>query len=210
MRFLGAPAAIALVRIADSNLFFLTNLRDNALVHAEAWRAMAKLLVAMMSREIRTLMKAVLGLATTLPETNLNREQLRSVLAIHNAGDNLLQPSHAVSVSSAAMPMPWRGARHGSVGPARLHRGNAAARAHPSEQVTPAAPPPGFVQQIFVLPYNGLTPYFYGSRFSQSTNHELRHWATHRRCVPCLLLKPPTRRKSGVSELHSSTAGLRP
>ena len=78
MRFLGAPAAIALVRIADSNLFFLTNLRDNALVHAEAWRAMAKLLVAMMSREIRTLMKAVLGLATTLPETNLNREQLRS------------------------------------------------------------------------------------------------------------------------------------
>jgi len=36
MRFLGAPAAIALVRIADSNLFFLTNLRDNALVHAES------------------------------------------------------------------------------------------------------------------------------------------------------------------------------
>jgi len=36
-------------------------------------------------------MNAVLGLATTLLETGLDTEQRRFVLAIHNAGDSLLE-----------------------------------------------------------------------------------------------------------------------
>jgi len=58
---------------------------------AEAANAAKSTFVAMMSHEIRTPMNAVLGLATTLLETSLDTEQRRFVLAIHNAGDSLLE-----------------------------------------------------------------------------------------------------------------------
>ena len=66
--------------------------RHEQLVHAaEAANAAKSTFVAMMSHEIRTPMNAVLGLATTLLETSLDIEQRRFVLAIHNAGDSLLE-----------------------------------------------------------------------------------------------------------------------
>jgi len=47
--------------------------------------------LAVMSHEIRTPMNAVLGLTSTLLETDLNRDQRESVHAIHIAGDSLLE-----------------------------------------------------------------------------------------------------------------------
>jgi signal transduction histidine kinase/CheY-like chemotaxis protein/HPt (histidine-containing phosphotransfer) domain-containing protein len=58
---------------------------------AETANAAKSTFVAMMSHEIRTPMNAVLGLATTLLETKLDADQRHSVVAIHNAGDNLLE-----------------------------------------------------------------------------------------------------------------------
>jgi signal transduction histidine kinase/DNA-binding response OmpR family regulator len=66
--------------------------RHEHLIHAaEAANAAKSTFVAMMSHEIRTPMNAVLGLATTLLETSLDGEQRRFVLAIHDAGDSLLE-----------------------------------------------------------------------------------------------------------------------
>ncbi len=47
--------------------------------------------LAMMSHEIRTPMNAVLGLSATLLTSQLTNDQRQSVVAIHNAGDNLLE-----------------------------------------------------------------------------------------------------------------------
>jgi signal transduction histidine kinase len=67
------------------------NRHEHLIQAAEAANAAKPTFVAMMSHEIRTPMNAVLGQATTLLETSLDQEQRRFVLAIHNAGDSLLE-----------------------------------------------------------------------------------------------------------------------
>jgi signal transduction histidine kinase/CheY-like chemotaxis protein/HPt (histidine-containing phosphotransfer) domain-containing protein len=67
------------------------NKQEHLMRAAEAANAAKSSFVAMMSHEIRTPMNAVLGLATTLLETSLDIDQRQSVLAIHNAGDSLLE-----------------------------------------------------------------------------------------------------------------------
>ena len=65
-------------------------LREQERAAESANRAKSNFL-AVMSHEIRTPMNAVLGLTSTLLETELNREQRESVHAIHVAGDSLLE-----------------------------------------------------------------------------------------------------------------------
>jgi len=67
------------------------NRQEQLIQAAETANAAKSTFLAMMSHEIRTPMNAVLGLATTLLETSLDSEQRRFVLAIHNAGDSLLE-----------------------------------------------------------------------------------------------------------------------
>ena len=67
------------------------NWHEDLIRAAEAANAAKTTFLAMMSHEIRTPMNAVLGMATTLLDTHLNAEQRRYVVAIHNAGDSLLE-----------------------------------------------------------------------------------------------------------------------
>ena len=83
-------SAIVVV-IAAFMIFRWWNKHEHLARAAEAANAAKSTFMAMMSHEIRTPMNAVLGLATTLLETSLDSEQRRFVLAIHNAGDNLLE-----------------------------------------------------------------------------------------------------------------------
>ena len=64
--------------------------RDRAVRAAQAANEAKSSFLAVMSHEIRTPMNAVLGLAAELLNTPLNEEQRRSVVAMHEAGDNLL------------------------------------------------------------------------------------------------------------------------
>jgi signal transduction histidine kinase/DNA-binding response OmpR family regulator len=67
------------------------NRHEDLIRAAEGANAAKTTFLAMMSHEIRTPMNAVLGMATTLLETHLSFEQRRYVVAIHNAGDSLLE-----------------------------------------------------------------------------------------------------------------------
>jgi signal transduction histidine kinase/DNA-binding response OmpR family regulator len=64
--------------------------RDRAMRTAQAASDAKSSFLAVMSHEIRTPMNAVLGLAAELLSTPLSDEQRRSVVAMHGAGDNLL------------------------------------------------------------------------------------------------------------------------
>jgi len=83
-------SAIAVI-VAATMIARRWNRHENLIRTAEGANAAKTTFLAMMSHEIRTPMNAVLGMATTLLETHLNAEQRRYVVAIHNAGDSLLE-----------------------------------------------------------------------------------------------------------------------
>ena len=83
-------SAIAVIVVA-SMIARRWNRHEDLIRAAEAANAAKTTFLAMMSHEIRTPMNAVLGMATTLLDTHLNAEQRRYVVAIHNAGDSLLE-----------------------------------------------------------------------------------------------------------------------
>ncbi len=65
--------------------------RERAVQAAQAASQAKSAFLAVMSHEIRTPMNAVLGLAAELLNTPLTDEQRGSVIAMHDAGDNLLE-----------------------------------------------------------------------------------------------------------------------
>jgi len=65
--------------------------RDRAVQAAQAASHAKSAFLAVMSHEIRTPMNAVLGLASALLNTPLTDDQRSSVVAMHDAGDNLLE-----------------------------------------------------------------------------------------------------------------------
>jgi signal transduction histidine kinase/DNA-binding response OmpR family regulator len=83
-------SAIAVI-VAAAMIARRWNRHEDLIRAAEAANAAKTTFLAMMSHEIRTPMNAVLGMATTLLETHLSSEQRRYVVAIHNAGDSLLE-----------------------------------------------------------------------------------------------------------------------
>ena len=83
-------SAIAVI-VAAAMIARRWNRHEDLIRAAEGANAAKTTFLAMMSHEIRTPMNAVLGMATTLLETHLNAEQRRYVVAIHNAGDSLLE-----------------------------------------------------------------------------------------------------------------------
>jgi signal transduction histidine kinase/DNA-binding response OmpR family regulator len=83
-------SAVAVI-VAASMIARRWNRHEDLIRAAEAANAAKTTFLAMMSHEIRSPMNAVLGMATTLLETHLDAEQRRYVVAIHNAGDSLLE-----------------------------------------------------------------------------------------------------------------------
>jgi signal transduction histidine kinase/DNA-binding response OmpR family regulator len=83
-------SAIAVI-VAAAMIARRWNRHEDLIRAAEGANAAKTTFLAMMSHEIRTPMNAVLDMATTLLETHLNAEQRRYVVAIHNAGDSLLE-----------------------------------------------------------------------------------------------------------------------
>jgi signal transduction histidine kinase/DNA-binding response OmpR family regulator len=90
MTVMSLISAIAVI-VAAAMVARRWNRHEDLIRAAEAANAAKTTFLAMMSHEIRTPMNAVLGMATTLLETHLNAEQRRYVVAIHNAGDSLLE-----------------------------------------------------------------------------------------------------------------------
>ena len=84
-------ACCLLIVIAAAMISRWWRARDRAVSAAQAASHAKSSFLAVMSHEIRTPMNAVLGLAAALLTTPLSEDQRRSVVAMHDAGDNLLE-----------------------------------------------------------------------------------------------------------------------